>query len=110
MKESEARGLTHWLLYADSSTIFAYSIVHGNGISTPVLEGLEGVSSLAVDVNAGYLFVTSKASSAEKATIDRYDFAVDASSESAAVLTVDKTSAKEVYRGQSIDSVTIDAD
>ena len=58
MEQSEARGLTHWMLYADGSSVSAYDIVTGDKIAAEVLKIESDVSNLAVDANKGYLFVS----------------------------------------------------
>ena len=58
MKESEARGLTHWMLYTDSKKVYAYDLVAGKSKAVSVLDNLSSkVSFMAVDSNHGYLFV-----------------------------------------------------
>lgn len=57
MVQSEARGLTHWMLYADGSSVYAYDIVTGDLTATEVLTIEDGVDTLAVDANKGYVFV-----------------------------------------------------
>ena len=52
----EHRGLRHWALYTDGTSIFAWDVV----LNTPVrrvLTDLKKASAIAVDANRGYLFV-----------------------------------------------------
>ena len=83
MKDSQAMGLTHWMLYTDSEKIYAYDLVDGNKTAFPVLDsGLGGgkVLSMAVDSNQGLLFVAMNSKSGDKDTIDRFSFKVDSTS------------------------------
>ena len=77
MLESEARGLTHWIVYSDESSVYAYDIVTGKGNAQAILVDLPSqVDTIAVDSNKGYMFLGYN-SEDEVARVDRYDFAVD---------------------------------
>ena len=110
MKESEARGLTHWLLYTDREAVYAYNVIRGNGVVSKVLSGLQGVSNLAIDKNKGYLFVAQNSENTDKAKVDRYDLSVSLKSNSTAEVLIKETSKIEVYKGKRIAGLSIDDD
>lgn len=111
MKDSEALGLTHWMLYADKSTVYAYDIVNGKQKTTEVLTILDKIDNLAIDSNHGYVFVGYLSSEDdETAKIDRYDFSVDDKDKKHPLLSVNVTSALNVYEGEVISALAIDDD
>lgn len=98
MQESEARGLTHWMLYSDGSSVYAYDIVTGDGTASAVLSDLPNqVETLAVDSNKGYMFVGY--SEEEIGRIDRYQFTIDAKEKMRPSMAVNATSVLNVYEG-----------
>ena len=72
--QSEERGLTHWLLYSDGSSIYAYNPVSSQE-PTVLLNGLRDVTDLAVDQNKGFLYVAQHEGK-NKSTVSRYAFSV----------------------------------
>ncbi len=111
MKESQARGLTHWMLYTDSKSLYAYDLVAGKSKAVSVLDKLSRkVSYMAVDSNHGYLFVAMQSENDDdKDTVDRYSFKVDASGKTAS-LTIDEATKVQVYKGKFIGGITVDDD
>lgn len=110
MEQSEARGLTHWMLYAEGAAVYAYDIVTGDKVAAEVLTLDTPVSNLAVDANKGYLFVGSATSDESKAKIDRYNFTVDDKDRTNPSLAVNATSVLNVFEGDSVGSLAIDDD
>ena len=49
MKESQARGLVHWMFFSDGKTIYSYDIVRDAKTAAPILEDLKNVEALAID-------------------------------------------------------------
>ena len=62
MEQAQQHGLIHWMLFAATDEVFAYNLVEGGGKAVSLLDGLTGVSHIAVDANHGYLFVASQPS------------------------------------------------
>ena len=53
---TEKRGLTHWAVYTDGTSLFGWNIV----LNTPVkrlVANLRKLSAIAVDESRGYFFV-----------------------------------------------------
>lgn len=53
---TEKRGLTHWAVYTDGTSLFGWNIV----LNTPVkrlIADLRKASAVAVDASRGYFFV-----------------------------------------------------
>ena len=108
MKKSEARGLTHWMIYSDGHALYAYNLVVGDKKVSTLIEDLTNVVSIAVDKNHGYLFVAMQGG-AESATVDRFNFTVDAT-QATPKLSVNAGTRLNVYKGKHIESLAIDDD
>ena len=65
------------MIYSDGHALYAYNLVVGDKKVSTLIEDLKDVTSIAVDKNHGYLFVAMQ-ESAESATVDRFNFTVDA--------------------------------
>lgn len=96
------------MLYSEGEAVYAYSIIHSEGVATKVLSDLKGVSSIAVDSNKGYLFLAA-IDSEIKSHVSRYDFSVN-TSKTIPVLSVNQTSVITIYEGKDIKSLAIDGD
>ena len=108
MKKSEARGLTHWMIYTDGNALYSYNLVVGDKKVSTLIKDLTNVVSIAVDKNHGYLFVAMQGG-ADSATVDRFNFTVDAT-QATPKLTVNAATRVNVYKSKHIESLAIDDD
>ena len=53
---TEKRGLTHWAMYTDGTSIFAWNLVLNTSVKALITD-LSKASSLVVDASRGYFFV-----------------------------------------------------
>ena len=108
MKTSEARGLTHWMIYSDGKALYAYNLVVGDKKVSTLIEDLKDVTSIAVDKNHGYIFVVIH-DMLGAATVDRFNITVD-NTQATPKMTLNASTRLNVYRGKHIESLAIDDD
>lgn len=52
----EKRGLTHWAIYTDGESIFAWDIILNTAVER-IMTDLNEVTALAVDSSRGFIFI-----------------------------------------------------
>ena len=120
---SEHRGLTHWAVYTDGSSLLAWNIV----LNTPVrkiLKDLSKVTAMAVDSCRGFIFLVSQISSKTeeqlkpqpKSIVTRYRLFVELPLQNedggilVPLLRVDPLSKQQVFEGNLVSAITVDED
>ena len=86
----EHLGLTHWMLWSDGDSIFVKNYVLDTKVAE-VMSDLDNVVSLAVDTNAGYLFISTQPDD-DRSEVNRYSFAVNITNRTHPTITVNETS------------------